>query len=151
MALFPPGMLTAGAEKGLSSDALGLGRSRRGALGSTGGTDEVAVMVWFGKDCLLEQPVEEQAPVACGTSGEAEAELVEVCLEMIALDGTLMGGEEPSLHQGGDTMDPGEGYVRRKTRAGDVDRLVGVILADSTRIGLEPVGEYDGARFDVLE
>ena len=56
-------------------------------------------------DCVLEEAVEEETDVAGATAVEAERELVEVGVELVSLDGALVGAQQPSLQQGGDAMD----------------------------------------------
>ena len=56
-------------------------------------------------DGVLEEAVEEQADVAGAAAVEAERELVEVGVELVGLDGALVGAQQPSFEEGGDAMD----------------------------------------------
>ena len=44
---------------------------------------------------------------------KAKGKLVEIRLEMVRLDGALMGPEEPSFEKACDAMNTGQGYVGR--------------------------------------
>ena len=59
--------------------------------------DQVAVAHWAVADSELEQAVEDQPPAAGAAPVEAEAELVEVALQVRVIDPALMGAEEPPL------------------------------------------------------
>ncbi len=53
----------------------------------------------FDLDRLLEQSVEDEAAVAGVAAVEAEGELVEVVVEMLAAGGALVGAEQPAFEQ----------------------------------------------------
>src|SRR5260370_994392 len=56
----------------------------------------------------LEHAVEDQPPAAGPAPVEAEAELVQVALQVLVLDRALMGPHQPALGQAGDPVDPVE-------------------------------------------
>ena len=60
-------------------------------------TDEGPERGRFGRHHLLEQPVEEQPTVPRAAAVEAEGELVEVIVELVRLDRSLVGAEQPAL------------------------------------------------------
>src|SRR5690606_33685567 len=59
-----------------------------------------------------QEPPEQQPTVAGASSVEPEHELVEVRVEVVRFDRTLMGAEQPSLEECGDSMDMGEHDMR---------------------------------------
>ena len=50
---------------------------------------------------------------------KAEGEFVEVPLEVISFNGSLVGAEQPSFHEAGHAVDPREGHVGVDARTGD--------------------------------
>jgi hypothetical protein len=48
---------------------------------------------------LVQQPVEQQAPVVGGAAVEPEGELVEVVVEMLAADAMVQGSLDPACEQ----------------------------------------------------
>src|SRR3972149_4262214 len=52
------------------------------------------------RHCVLEKAVEEFAAMARGSSVEPERELVEIVVEMLTADRTLMSAEEPASGEG---------------------------------------------------
>ena len=56
----------------------------------------------------FEYAVEDQPPTAGPAPVEAEAELVQVALQVLVLDRALVGAQQPALGQGGDPVDPGK-------------------------------------------
>ena len=48
---------------------------------------------------MLGEPVEQQAPGIGAAAGEAGGELLEVVVEMLALDAALIGAEQPTLQE----------------------------------------------------
>src|SRR2546430_1809724 len=85
-------------------------RSRLG-LG-LGVSDQVPVPHRMVADGELEHAVEDQAPAAGPAPVEAEAELVQVALQVRVLDRALVGAQQPALGQGGDPVDPGQQLAR---------------------------------------
>ena len=79
------------------ADAAGLGRTGQPASGGAGVGDQASVGDRLGEDRLVEQPVEEQAAAARAAAVEAEGELVEVGIEVLASDRTLVGAQQPAL------------------------------------------------------
>src|ERR1039458_3159367 len=67
--------------------------------------DQAAVRDRVRDDGLLEQSVEQQAAPPRVASVEAECELVEVRIEVLGSDRTLVGAEHPALKQARDAMD----------------------------------------------
>src|SRR5439155_25765166 len=63
-------------------------------------------------DGELEHAVEDQAPAAGPAPVEAEAELVQVALQVRILDRALVGAQQPALGQRGDPVDPGQQLAR---------------------------------------
>ena len=100
-------------------------------------------------DCVLEEAVEEQTDVAGSTTVEAERELVEVGVELVCLDGALVGAQQPSLQQGGDAMDGRHRGVRVVVAVGNRDRPVLVAMQGEDRIDAGGAGADGGARRDV--
>src|SRR5215472_3428146 len=74
--------------------------------------DQVAVAHRLVADSELEQAVEDQPPAGRPAPVEAEAELVEVALQVCVIDPALMGAEEPPLGQGGGPVHPGQQRAR---------------------------------------
>lgn len=70
--------------------------------------DQVPVPHRIMADGELEHAVEDQAPTAGPAPVEAEAELVQVVLQVLVLDRALVGAQQPALGQGGDPVDPGQ-------------------------------------------
>ena len=71
---------------------------------------------------------------------ETEAELVEVTLNMIALDRTLVGREQPAVEQAGDAIDAGEHFMGKPTGC-DV-ALVAVGTRKGALVGLPAVNHH---------
>ena len=71
-------------------------------------SDQVPVPHWIVADGELEYAVEDQAPAAGPAPVEAEAEFVQVALQVLVLDRALVGAQQPALGQGGDPVDPGQ-------------------------------------------
>ena len=61
--------------------------------------DDVEVADGLCFNCPLQEPEEQQAALAYGTPVEPEGELVQVGLQMIAFDRTLVGALQPPLGQ----------------------------------------------------
>src|SRR5580700_7128334 len=100
----------------------------------------------------LEHAVEDQAPAAGPAPVEAEAELVQVALQVLVLDRALMGAQQPALGQGSDPVDP------RQQLAGVLPAGAGGPLAAPDMDITEPgdpvvahpgVGDHRRARLDV--
>ena len=70
--------------------------------------DQVPVPHRIVADGEFEHAVEDQPPAAGPAPVEAEAELVQVALQVLVLDRALMGAQQPALGQGGDPVDPGQ-------------------------------------------
>ena len=66
----------------------------------------------FGGHRALEQPVEQQAPVAGSTAVEPEGELVEVVVQLRVADRALVGADVPALEQRRNEMDVRQRDVR---------------------------------------
>src|SRR5215470_16312803 len=71
-------------------------------------SDQVPVAHRIVADGELEHAVEDQAPAAGSAPVEAEAELVQVALQVRVLDRALVGAQQPALGQGGDPVHPGQ-------------------------------------------
>ena len=61
--------------------------------------DDVEVADGLCFNCPLQEPEEQQAALVCGAAVEPEDELVEVGLEVIGLDSSLVGALQPSFGQ----------------------------------------------------
>src|SRR5215470_13468651 len=83
----------------------GRGRWLRLALGVS---DQVPVAHRIVADGEFEHAVQDQAPAAGPAPVEAEAELVQVALQVLVLDRALVGAQQPALGQGGDPVHPGQ-------------------------------------------
>src|SRR5450755_2701785 len=70
--------------------------------------DQVPVPHRIVADGEFEYAVEDQPPAAGSAPVEAEAELVQVALQVHVLDRALVGAQQPALGQGGDPVDPGQ-------------------------------------------
>src|SRR6266566_9966403 len=77
-----------------------------------GVSDQVPVPHRIVADGELEHAVEDQAPAAGPAPVEAEAELVQVALQVRVLDRALVGAQQPAFGQGGDPVDPGQQLAR---------------------------------------
>ena len=148
--LSSPGSLRSRSCQGFGSNTLGPRRDRRSSLGPPGRDDEIVVADGVGAHSLFEKPVEEEPALARRATVEAEAELVEVGLEVVAFDGSLVGREQPALHEGGEAVHAGARYVGGQTRTGDIDGLVDLERADGDRVGLQSVADDHRARLDVV-
>ena len=73
-----------------------------------GVSDQVPVSHRIVADGEFEHAVEDQSPAAGPAPVEAEAELVQVALQVRVLDRALVGAQQPALGQGGDPVDPGQ-------------------------------------------
>ena len=94
--------------QGLGPDALH--RGRPGLNGAWGGVrDEALEGAWLAVHCLRKQSLEQQAAVSGVASVEAKDELVEVARQVVGVDRSLRGAEQPALEQRGDAMTPGKG------------------------------------------
>jgi len=97
---------------------------------------------------LLEQAVEEQPSGTGAAPVEAEGIFVEVVVEMLAADRSLIGAVEPALEQGRDAVHAWQKDVGRVRRGGLVDDQM--IVADSSQAGVAAPGirEHTGPRLD---
>ena len=70
-------------------------------------------------DRLFEQTSKQETPELRAAPVVAEGELVEVPLEVISFNGSLVGAEQPSFDEAGHAVDPREGHVGVDARTGD--------------------------------
>ncbi len=89
----------------------------------------------------LYQAVEEQSARPRVPPVEAEAELVEVRLQVVGLHCALVGAEEPSLGERGDPVNTGQRDVRWQPRCADVKWRVRVLLPTGGWIGPQAVAD----------
>ena len=82
-----------------------------------GVSDQVPVPHRIVADGEFEYAVEDQPPTAGPAPVEAEAELVQVALQVLVLDRALVGAQQPALGQGGDPVDPGKQLAGSSPRA----------------------------------
>lgn len=82
---------------------------------------------------------------------ETEGELVKVRLKMVSLDGPLMGSEQPSLEEAGDTVDPRQGHMCWVAGSGHHVGLVEVVVSDCRRVRGQAIGDNDGPRAHIVE
>ena len=102
------------------------------------GHDEVLVGDWLHRNSLLHEPIEELAARARRAPVEAEGELVEVVVEVVEADGTVVRPEEPTLQQRRHLMDPWQQVRCRLALAldeGDVVPILSPVSAYETDCG----------------
>src|SRR6266851_2776619 len=85
------------------------------------------------RDGLLDQAMEEQAPVPRGATVEAKGELVKVVGQVRSLGPALVGPEQPALQEGGHAVDAWQQGVGGLTAAADHVTLVEVAGGDDAR------------------
>ena len=85
--------------------------------------DEVSITNRLMGDGELENTVEEKSAAARTAAVEPEHELVEVLPQMIGLDGSLVGPEQPSLRQRSHVVDAGH-QLRRLVLRHDLALVV---------------------------
>lgn len=94
---------------------------------------------------LLDQPSKQEAPKLRAPPIEAECKFVEVALQVIPLDGPLVGSEKPPLQQRRHPVHRGQVYVSRVAAGGDVDPLPVVAVLAETVVALSGIGSDRGA------
>ena len=77
----------------------------------SGSADEAAIGNRVNGGGLLHETVEELSSALGLPTVEPEREFVEVVIEMVVADGTLVGSQEPALEQRGNAVDPRHGLV----------------------------------------
>ena len=80
------------------------GLERRSAAGGRRVDDEAAVGDRVDHDSMLQEAVEEQAATPRAATVEAEGELVEVSIEVLVADATLVGAQQPTLEKARDAV-----------------------------------------------
>src|ERR1035441_2404794 len=75
-----------------------------GSIRGTGGGDDGAVCGRFHCHCLLGEPVEQLASATRLTPVEAEGEFVQVVLQVLFADRSLMCAEKPAFQQRDDSV-----------------------------------------------
>jgi hypothetical protein len=103
-------------------------------------------------DGELEHAVEDQAPAAGPAPVEAEAEFVQVALQVLVLDRALMGAQQPALGQGRDPVHPGQ-QLAGVLAAGAGGPLaapdMGITQLGDPVVAHPGVGDHRRARLDV--
>src|SRR3990172_8079223 len=97
---------------------------------------------------LVHEPVEKLPPVAGGATVEAECELVEVEIELLARYRPLMGAQQPALQQGRHPMHPGQECHRRLPAPADHPGLVRVSLPLESLLSFTSLPPHYGSRLD---
>lgn len=113
--------------------------------------DEGPIRHWLHLDRLFEKTTKQKPPKLRAAAIEAKGELVEIRLEMVRLDGPLMGPEQPSFEKTCDAVHTGQGYMGRIAGFGDDMWLVPVVFANRRRIRRQTVGDDDGAWHDTVK
>ena len=114
--------------------------------------DQVPVPHRIVPDGEFEHAVEDQPPAAGPAPVEAEAELVQVALQVLVLDRALVGAQQPALGQGGDPVDPGQ-QLAGVLPAGAGGPLaapdMGITEPGDPVVAHPAVGDHRRARLDV--
>ena len=97
---------------------------------------------------MLQQSEEEQASAAGVAAIETEGKFIEIGIQMLGCDRSLVGAEQPAFEQRSNAMNPRQGNVRRIAAAGDVDCVVLVSLFRKAVVAPLPVGANLGARLN---
>ena len=85
---------------------------------------------------LLEQSEEKQATSLRTAAIESESELVEIVVEMVGIDGTMMvDAQPPAIKQSGHAMHSWHDDVGRVATGGNGSRLVVIALVRQTTVG----------------
>src|SRR6266536_1374400 len=97
---------------------------------------------------LLEQAVEEEAALARAAAVEAEREFVEVEVELLRADRSLVGAEQPALEQRGNAVRARHHDVGRVAAGGDARRLMDEAGCGESAVALPAIGVDDSAGRD---
>ena len=99
---------------------------------------------------LLHQAVEQHAPGPRRASVEPEHELIEVVVHVPWINGAVVGAEQPALQQGRDSVDTGQGGVRRFGRTQLNARIVINAIARELFVDGRAVCSHRRNGFDVV-
>lgn len=97
---------------------------------------------------ILEEPLEEQASPSGVAVVKAEGKFVEVGIQILSGQQTVVGAEQPAFEQGCNGTHPWHGRAGRAPEFGDVGWLVDVSLTGESLVALSPAGAHLRARFD---
>ena len=84
---------------------------------------------------LLEQSEEKQATSLRTAAIESESELVEIVVEMVGIDGTMVDAQPSAIKQSGHAMHSWHDDVGRVATGGNGSRLVVIALVRQTTVG----------------
>lgn len=101
-------------------------------------------------NALFDQPVEEHASMRGFAPVEAEREFVEIGLQVIFFEGTLMRPHQPALNKRSNAVYAWQDLVGLLAGAFDGRSMVDVFVFGGGGIGCQPVGVDRRAWFDVL-
>jgi len=99
---------------------------------------------------LFNQSKEEHAAMSGLPAVEPERKFVQISLQVIFFEGSLMRSHQPALNERRDTVYARQNLIGILARAFDGRSLVDVIIFSGTGIGCQPVGVDGRARFDML-
>ena len=108
--------------------------------------DDGAVAGGWGEDGLLDQASEAVADAFGGAAIETEDVLVEVGLQMLLADRTVMGAKKPAFGQAEDQVDGRQAEHGIAPGRAEIDRVVGVAGRAQPGIALPAVGGHRGGR-----
>ena len=100
---------------------------------------------------LLEELVEEHSSGARSSAIKSEGKFVQVGLQVICTERSLVCAEQPPFRESRHAVDTGEDFVRVHARAFDGGASMNVIIPRCGRVGGPSVSENPGARFYVSE
>ncbi len=105
---------------------------------------------WMHGNTLLNQSKEEHAAMGGLAAVESERKFVQISLQMIFFEGTLMRPHQPALNERRDTVYAWQNFVGILARATNGGSMMNIFVFCGAWIGRKPVGVNSRARFDML-
>lgn len=100
---------------------------------------------------LLKKPVEKHSPGVRSSAVKAEGEFIQVGLQMVRANRSLMGAHQPPFYESGDSMHSWEHFVRIFARTLDRGTLVGVFGPGCSGIGCQSVSMDRGTGLNMSQ
>ena len=102
-------------------------------------------------DGLFEEAPKQQPPELRATPVEAKDELVEVGLEVVGGNGSLVGAQQPPFEETGDAVNSGQRHMGRLPGADNDMGLMLIAVPNRGRVRGQPISNNDGSRFYTVE
>ena len=103
---------------------------------------------WLYLDGLLDETIEQFPSLVGRASIETERELVKVVVEMIFPNSALVGSQQPSFEESGDSVDTRQKLVGQFLAPADICDLVFIAVAAQIDVPFPPVGVNDRSRLN---